>query len=383
MFKQVDIIIIGAGIMGLACAWKLASLGLKVKVVEKGLNASGASPASLGVVAYPSPMSQNIFNILHRHSLRMLPAFVEELEEASGINIGFKYNGSLELLPSETQLNHAKREIEFLNSGDFPDPNTPPISLVTQADALKIEPNTSVSEFGAIHAPHTGSLSVDNTIQALKRACYNCNVQIEYDCCVKNLLIKSNRVQGLLTNNNNYKCSKVLAATGVWTSTLDPNLDEFAHMEPVKGQAMRIETKSPLISSIVKCKKRYLVPAPNNTIYLGSSTEKRSGFNEETTVEAIKDILNITSEAVPKIADSRICSTWAGLRPVGRDSRPHIGEVPNIEGLYVATGHYKTGFGYLPLTAEVIPQIITKMPQQVDISALTPRKAEPRKKRRS
>jgi glycine oxidase len=152
-------------------------------------------------------------------------------------------------------------------------------------------------------------------------------------------------------------------------------------MEPVRGQAILTRPESQLVSSVVKWKQRYLVPREDGTVALGSTTEKKSGFNINTTVEGIRDILSTTSEAVPQIASAPIEKTWAGLRPVGRDSKPHIGQVPDIEGLFVATGHYKIGFGYLPFTADVISKQVNNIELDFDPSQIAPRRAEPARKR--
>ncbi len=375
--KNNDIIIVGGGLIGLSCAWRLAKKNVKVTLLEKDFCGSGASSYSLGVLAYPSPLRATNFHKIHRISLGMTENFYREIQEESKIDVGYWRLGTLEIIGGESQFKQAKEEVDFTQS-DVCDNDTPKLEIISPSELQKIEPNILITEFGAIYAKASARISVDKTIEALKQACILNGVNILENTCVSNVLIKDNRALGVITQKGETLYSdNVLISSGAWSGMLGDKAEYFAHMEGIRGQALEVSSSELLAHHIIKYNKGYIIPSLSNTYGLGSTTEKDVGLDNSATVEGFIEILTRAKETLPKISEAKIKRFWAGLRPAGRDRKPHIGKVPNIDGFFIATGHYKIGFGYAPITSLIIQQEILGEEVLLPISELTPRDAEP------
>ncbi len=375
--KSNDIIIIGGGLIGLSCAWRLSKKGVKVTVLEKDFCGAGASSYSLGVLAYPSPLRVTNFHKVHRISLGMTENFYKEIQEESKIDVGYWRLGTLEIIGGESQFKQAKEEVDFTQS-DACDSDTPRLEIISPTDLQKTEPNILLTDFGAIYAKASARISVDKTIEALKQACILNGVNVIEGTCVSKVLIKNNKTLGVITQNcETLYSDNVLISSGAWSGTLGDEAEYFAHMEGIRGQALEVSSDKLLAHHIIKYNKGYIIPSLSNTYGLGSTTEKDVGFDNSATVDGFIEILTRAKETLPKICEAKIKRFWAGLRPAGRDRKPHIGKVPNIDGFFIAAGHYKIGFGYAPITSLIIQKEVLGEEIDLPISELVPRDAEP------
>lgn len=378
-----DIIVIGGGVIGLTCAWRLALRGAKVLVLERDEPSSGASAASLGVLAPPSPLGETAFHLLHRRSLSMFTIFVRELEEAGGERVNYTRLGSLEILPTETQYAQAIKEVKRSLELRMSEGSAPAYQLLSPQEAQEFEPQAKVSPYGALLCRTSACVSVEAVMSALRTSCTRAGVQVRYGSAVVKILLEpSGLCAGVSLGTEELFAAKVLAAAGAWTGGLSPELKLYADIRPVRGQACLVRGEPRLVRRIIKWDKRYVVPSGEGAFTLGSTTEKESGFDASATVGGIEGIFRSAIEAVPKIAESRIERIWAGLRPAAPDSKPHLGAVPGVEGLFVAAGHYKIGFGLAPLTGEAMADLLLNEKTEFDLSSLAPRTAEEAKKRK-
>lgn len=371
-----EIIIIGGGLIGLTAAWRLAKNNVKVTVFEKETCGYGASSYSLGVLAYPSPLRTTNFHKVHRISLSMSESFYKELESESKICLDYKRVGTLEIIPGPEQYRQALMEVNYTHSEEC-DKDTPQLEIINSGELQKIEPNIKITEYGALYAKASARISVDKTINAAKEACLINGVKILEHTPVKSLIIENQKVLGVVLQNGEKVYSQnVLISAGAWSGSFGDEAEFYAHMEGIRGQALEVQSDIPLASHIIKYNKGYIIPSPYDTYGIGSTTEKNVGFDQSATVDGFIEILTRAKETLPKISNARIKRFWAGLRPAGRDRKPHIGKVEEIENLYVAAGHYKIGFGYAPITSEIIKRQILGEEVPYPINELKPRNAE-------
>jgi glycine oxidase len=368
-----EIIVIGGGVTGLSCAWRLAQKGVRVTVLEQHGPIPGASTASLGVLAYPTPLKQSPFLSLHRTSLGLFPQFAQELEEKSGISIGYSRCSSLEIIPTEPQYEQAEKEVKVVNAQRLKVNGEPAMELLTPRESKQVEREVMTTQFGALYSRLTAQVAVEKLLQALRVAGTAAGVIFRDNCQATGINVSRERVKGVACENETLSCEKVLIAAGAWTPQLSPLLKKNAYVEPVRGQAILVQTDRPLAHAVIKWNQKYVVPLSDNIVALGSTTEKESGFDIGTTLEGINQILTLTMQALPSLASCNIIKLWAGLRPAALDSKPHIGAVPGAEGLFVAAGHYKTGFAFAPLTSEAVADLMTSDSCEFDLDAVAPR----------
>jgi glycine oxidase len=118
------------------------------------------------------------------------------------------------------------------------------------------------------------------------------------------------------------------------------------------------------IQHVVWLEHTYLVPRNDGRIIAGSTIE-RTGFDHDVTAGGMKKILNEALQMVPALANARIEETWAGLRPDSPDHLPIIGPT-DVEGLLIATGHFRSGILLAPVTSRMIREWVTT--QQVSVN---------------
>ncbi len=119
----------------------------------------------------------------------------------------------------------------------------------------------------------------------------------------------------------------------------------------------------------------YLVPRNDGRILAGATVEY-VGFEKNVTAGAVQKILTAALQLAPTLADAQIEETWAGLRPDSPDHLPIIGPT-DLDGLLIATGHFRSGILLAPITAQLIREWITMQHVSVDWARFSPRRFGP------
>jgi glycine oxidase len=116
----------------------------------------------------------------------------------------------------------------------------------------------------------------------------------------------------------------------------------------------------------VRASNVYLIPRSDGRMVIGATSEE-AGFDKQTVPETIQKLRQAALDLVPKLADARFLSAWAGLRPGTPDGLPILGATPT-PGYFIATGHFRDGILLAPVTARMMAQIIIGQNPQIDIT---------------
>lgn len=374
MQRTADVVVVGGGVIGLSIAWRLARAGLGVCLLERGAVARGASWAAPGVLAAGNWQRSDPLVQFQRASLRMYPAFCAEAAEASGIDPEYANSGSLELLFHEQQFRMAQVEVDAAASHcGFRD--EPVLRLLTPCEARAVVPGLSGESLGVKLCTFSSQVRTPRLLRALRAAATAAGASIVEGCTVLALRREGERVVGVCTSHGDLGASETILCAGAWSGAVDADLAKIVCVYPVRGQVVLLRDTSPTFSHIIKHRKVYLVPRTDGHIVLGSTEERESGFNEETTAEGIASILTQAQHMVPPIGRMRFVKAWAGLRPATPDRRPFLGRVPGLDGLLVATGHFRTGVGLAPLTASLIADWVLEGRPGFDVTPFLPGRA--------
>jgi len=141
-------------------------------------------------------------------------------------------------------------------------------------------------------------------------------------------------------------------------------------VQPAKGQMVALRCDTVQIRHILWLGHKYLVPRKDGRIVAGSTIE-RAGFDRHATAGGIQAILSEVMKIVPALEHARIEETWAGLRPDSPDHLPIIGPT-DVEGLLIATGHFRSGILLAPITARLIRECVTTQQVSVDWARVSP-----------
>ena len=346
--------IVGAGVCGLGVAWRLAQQGCAVTVFERGEVGRGASWAAAGMLAANvecEPGEESLLS-LTLEAQRQWPAFAAELEAASGIEIGYREEGTLVAAVLQDDLERLRFTFDFQRTLGLD------IDWLSGRDARAKEPCLSPQVSGAVWSPQDHQVDNRFLTLALAEAAQRAGADIRAGSKVEGLEIDGGRCLGVRTKEGLHRADAVLLAAGAWSREL-PGLPEALSppVRPLKGQALALgmEPEAPLLRSVLWGPRGlYAVPRADGRLIVGATVEEK-GWDDALTAGGLLHLLWELWQLLPGSEELPVEETWVGHRPSSRDDAPILGP-SQIEGLHFATGHHRNGILLAPLTAELVAQ---------------------------
>jgi glycine oxidase len=295
--------------------------------------------------------------------LRLYPQFIASVEEASGLHTHFASEGALQIFSgAQGELERSKMVAEF----QALDIAIEPVPIET---ARNLE--SAIGPAAAAIAWLPGEATVDPRLlmDALLAALRHHEVEIRSGCNVTSLLRQDMRCTGLVAGSEEIAAKIVVFAAGCHSSALAGEnsigngwLSRYAPTRPIRGQMLALHSAEVNLGRVLRSERGYLVPRLDGRIVAGSTLEN-VGFDKRVTAGGMRKILDAAIELAPNLAEAEIVETWAGLRPGTPDHLPILGPA-DVEGLFIATGHYRNGILLAPATAKLVRDWILnkKMP---------------------
>ncbi len=360
-----DVLIVGAGVMGCACAYRLLQAGLRVTLLEKALPGVESSAAAAGILGAQSEVAgAGPFFELCLASRARFPSFVQELEELTQIAIGYERSGVLEVALDATDKIPAAGRVEWMLERGLR------VEILDREEALRLEPALQPTLVGANYYPDDHQVDPERLVRALATAVARLGGQFLSGVQALRLAVEQGRVIGIESERGLLCAGAVLIAGGAWSSRLAGMPALRTTLQPVAGQIVQLESRPAFFRHIVYGFKGYIVPRSDGRILLGSTLEDR-GFDKAVTCAGLHQITGMAMEMVPGLRQARLERTWSGLRPASGDNLPLLGAGP-LPGLFLATGHYRNGILLTPMTAEAIAAQIVGTPLAVDLTPFHP-----------
>jgi glycine oxidase len=362
--RSADVLVVGAGIIGLSIAWRARQRGLAVTVLERDAAGRGTSRVAAGMLA---PVAEAEFGEAARRllelglrSAKMWPAFAAELQADAGMEVGLRRSGTLLLARDEDEARELDRQARFRDSLGLAARRLRP------SEAREREPALAPVVRLALEASDDHSVDPRLVLAALRRACDSAGVQLREHAPVARIesAAAGLGVTGVALRDADagepfLACPRVVMAAGAWSGQVD-GLPAAARMpvRPVKGQILRLRDPAGpgLLRRVVRFGGGYLVPRADGRYVLGASVEER-GFELQPVVGGVYELLREAREAVPGVSELEIEELCVGLRPGTPDNVPVIGP-GGLEGLIWATGHHRNGILLAPLTAALVVEML-------------------------
>ncbi len=345
-----DTVVVGAGIAGLSLARELAKLKRRVVLLEKEEEGGKASRAAAGILdpcseaREESPMLE-----LGLKAIQDYPAFLQELGKKAFDEVEFKKTGLLYLAFSSEDEKFLKERFAWQKRRGLP------VESLTEQEVRKIEPEVTKRTRSGILFPEIPKLNARKLTALLFDACRSRGVEIRTITKEISVWVEKDKVRGVESSEGRFEAPQVVLAAGSWTA-LEPPLGIKIKMGPVRGQILILRCPPSLCPERILHTVRYayIVPWPENRLLVGSTLES-VGYDERVTPDAERDILNRASEMIEELPTFPIEASWSGLRPFAEGGRPFIGPT-RIEGLFLATGYYRSGILVGPLVGKLLAE---------------------------
>ncbi|MFI5692827.1 glycine oxidase ThiO [Kribbella sp. NPDC051586] len=350
-----DVVVIGAGLIGLATAWRLAADGVQVVVCDPtpGARTSNVAAGMLAPVTEVEYGEDELL-ALNLASVNAWPAFAEELEELTEQPAGLHRTGTLSVAYDVDDAAALRRLADYQRRLGLD------VEELSGRDARRREPLLATGVSGGVWVP--GDHSVDNrqAVATLLRAIDLSGVQLIRRRVSRVITSGTTAVGVQLENGDAVHAGHVIAATGPWSPQLDGVPEELRPpVRPVKGEVLRLrvpEAYRPALQHTVRATARgfsvYLVPRPGGELVVGATTSEL-GYDTRVLAGGAFALLRDARTVLPVIDELELVEAIAGLRPATPDNAPILGP-SGLDRLLWATGHYRNGVLLTPVTAQVL-----------------------------
>lgn len=366
-----EINIVGAGVIGLCAAYTLLKRGFSVRIFDQGPAAREASWAGGGILSpihphhYPSALAR-----LCQFSAELYPTLVAEIEEIAGFSAELRDCGLLRVARS------VREREDLLALSRYYDAHQQPFKRLDGQAARAIAPALHPEIDEALFENQVRQVRNPRLLKALLRACEALGAELHCDEGIEDLQLGArNEVVGLLSALGSYPARESILCAGAWSGRLYQRLTgQKLPVRPVHGQMILLDAPGVLRNIIIE-EGFYLIPRADGQIIVGSTLEER-GFDKSLFAASTQQLLSRAIDLVPALARARFVQAWAGLRPGSPDRLPFIGRPLGIQGLILATGHYRNGLLLAPATAELLGSILSDEAPALPLDPYSPSRLE-------
>ena len=362
-----DVVIIGGGIVGCACAYELAKAGARVTLLEYGKTGMQATNAAAGMLAPiiesqgAGPMRDAGIAALHAY-----PALVAELEAACGFDIELRLDGILKVAFEDDGIDELRRRFLRQRAASLE------VEWLDAAVCRELEPRISDRVAGGVFSASEGSVSNQLLALALERAAIAHGAEIRQRTPVTGFATRSGKVTAVRAGEATFAGDTIVIAAGARSGQIAALLPRpraqggarggrranLLPVRPIRGQMIALGGMSTPIRHVVWGPDGYLVPRANGIVFAGATVED-VGFRRRTTAAGIRAMRMMALGLVPQLAAAKVLFDWAGLRPNSPDDLPIIGPLPAHPNIIAASGHYRNGILLGPLTGAWVARGIT------------------------
>jgi glycine oxidase len=351
MSQSADVVVIGGGVIGCAIAYHLRKAQASVIVLEQGPIGGQASGAAAGLLAPLGPLpGPGPFADLLLAGFALFPALVPELEDASGIRLGYERTGALRVArkPKSAERLH-ERWTAWQSFGLQ-------LSWLTGEEARQREPLLSPDVCAAVYAPEESQIQAPQVVQAFMQAATNLGTTLRSHTPVIGIMREGKRITGVQTEQEVITCNHLVLATGAWSATWGEWLETALPVSPLRGQIVAVQQPIPSLRHIIFGDAIYA--APRQAAVIVGATKEEAGFDIQLTFEGVRWLRTTAARLLPALAHTALESAWAGLRPKTPDNHPILGPLPGWENVSLAIGHNSVGIILSEITGQTIAQSI-------------------------
>lgn len=410
--RTCDVLVIGGGVIGLACAWYLLQAGHSVVVLERARAGDGASHGNCGTITpshapplpEPGVIAKGLKWMLRPDApLYLRPRFdpalwhwllkfaahsnardharatairagllnasrpaLEALIEAAGIECGYERSGLLYVFRDPAEFAARERLPEQLQA----------IGIAAEswdrARTEREEPALRPGVAGGIWFPGDASLRPDRLVSGLAAAVRRAGGEIVEQAPVEGFEQEAGRVVGVRSGARCWRAPEIVLAAGAWSPRLARMLGVRLPIQPGKGYSMTFPrpARAPSRALVLK-EPSVCVTTWADGFRLGSTMEF-SGYDVRLTPVRLAALRRAAAEYLHEPGEGAPLESWQGWRPMTWDDLPVIGRARGADNVVVATGHGMLGVSMAAVTGLLVRDLVLGRPPQLDLAPLSP-----------
>jgi sarcosine oxidase, subunit beta len=362
--KKYDIVIIGAGVHGLATAYYLAKDGVRsVAVLEKGYLGSGNSGRNTAIIRanYRTPDGISFY----RESLKLY----EELSGALGYNVMFSQQGHLTLAHTDSAVNGLRVRAETNQALGVDSRMIYPGEVKRLVPALDASSRPRYPILAALYHPPGGIIRHDAVVWGYAREASRMGVEIHPHTGVVSLSKQNGTAYSIGTRRDDIQAGIIVNCTSGWSSTIARMLGVELPIITHPLQACVTESMKPLLDKVIVSSNLhvYISQTPRGEFVMGAEIDPYQSYSTRSTFPTLQMIASHAVELFPCLASVRILRQWAGVCDMTPDYSPIIGDVPQLKGFYLDVGWGTYGFKAGPVAGKCLAKFISsgKLPDLI------------------
>jgi glycine oxidase len=346
--KAVDVIVIGAGLVGAAAAYECAKAGVHTILIDKSHPGSGASGKSAAMLELQIDAHRGEpFFSLAKASHDLFPALIAALTSETGIDTGYEASSIMQVAlnadEAEALATECQRQTRLGLRANW----------LTPTEVANHVPDLTRSIHGAALFHEDGNVNGLSLLNALIEGARKAGAEIILNAGNVELIVADRRAVGVQAGDEKIAAPKIVVAVGAWIDSVLAPLSVRLGVTPVRGQLVVFETPTRLLPFPIYTKTGgYLTPKKAGVTLAGSTIEN-AGFDSRPTPEGRESILKLVRSLYPKLLRFPIKTVTAGLRPKSPDDLPLLGTLPEHANVFIASGHYRNGVLLAPISGKM------------------------------
>ncbi len=355
-----DVVIVGAGVIGCAVARELAARGVACTIVDDRAPGGGSTQAAAGMLApYVEAHHAGPLQDLGVRSLALYDDWIAALRRDTGIEIEYRRVGTLQVALDDARA----AELRAMAA-----PGSASKAMYSDAAATTAAHPELGKVAGALFTPVHGYVATQQLTDTLVEGAERQGTTLHRGRAIA--IEKAAARMSVRTTTGTLASDAVVVASGAWTTALEIAGASAPPLKPIRGQLVHLAWHGRRIGSITGGPLCYVVPRLDGTVLLGATGED-VGFDERTTAAGVHDLLDAFCELLPEGRDATFLGTRVGLRPATPDFLPVLGPDPRLPGIVYATGHFRNGVLLAPITAKLVADWVVDGRRDASFDALT------------
>lgn len=342
-----DVLVIGAGVVGLFCAYHLRRAGAAVTVLERGpvggpQSCSSGNTGFVGTHGAPVPALLD----LKRDSL----AILRDLCASGPLADTFAAPGMIIVYRTEREFDQACQGLPALVSRGIP-------MRVLEPDELStLEPSFAFDVHGATYNEEGAYLRVPDFLTGFAKLLEDLGVEIHADTEALDVEVSARTIRQVRTTRGDFHPEQLVLAAGSRSTQFAAKLDIPLTLEPVRGHAFTVKGPAPRHPVTLGSGEAVLALAPTADGFRVGGARERVGFDNTVSQQQVDSMLQTVRQYLPRLGDVVPADPWTGLRPSTPDDLPVIGRVESYHNLSIACGHGHIGMGLAPAGGRLLAQ---------------------------